>query len=165
MLHAFAAPLCGEPWHLSSKCTPLTTSLGVASRSLTTKRADVPPVKRPRPAKAAGSTLKAATRLRPLATSAHVLPDGYVRPALYDERTPIPRCEAYPSVHHAESFPWLLSAERQRVPMDDLDALAEGSRTGAAEQLVPLAARRRLAHALNMRIARSALGAAAMDGV
>ncbi|KAJ2712774.1 hypothetical protein H4R19_002582 [Coemansia spiralis] len=71
----------------------------------------------------------------------------------------------YPVKYHAGSFPWLLSAERQRVPMDDLDVHAGGASAGPAEQLLPLAARRRLAHTLNMHIARGALGAAAMDGV
>ncbi|KAJ2715289.1 hypothetical protein H4R19_001286, partial [Coemansia spiralis] len=165
MFYALAAPLSGGPGAISSKWALLTTSIGTASRSLTTKKPDVPVLKGQRPAKAAGGTLKAAACPRPLATSARVLPDGYIRPALYDEKTPIPRCGAYSYTHHAGTFPWLLSAERQRVPMDDLDVHAGGASAGPAEQLLPLAARRRLAHTLNMHIARGALGAAAMDGI
>ncbi|KAJ1718181.1 hypothetical protein LPJ61_006773, partial [Coemansia biformis] len=119
MLHALAAPLCGGSYAVSpftSKWVLLTTSVGAATRSLTTKQRAAPPAgKSQRSAKAAASP-------RPLATSAQILPDGYVRPALYDENTPIPRCEAHPFTYHMGNFPWLLSAERQRVPMDDMDA-------------------------------------------
>ncbi|KAJ2362036.1 hypothetical protein H4S02_006883 [Coemansia sp. RSA 2611] len=84
----------------------------------------------------------------------------------------------YPAKYHAGSFPWLLSAERQRTPMEDLetsallhaediqqDAGAGDGTVSAATQLLPLAARRQLAYSLNMRIARAALGTSAMDGV
>ncbi|KAJ2848075.1 hypothetical protein IWW36_003509, partial [Coemansia brasiliensis] len=78
----------------------------------------------------------------------------------------------YPAKYHGGSFPWLLSAERQRIPMEDLEAHAAVHEEGpsncamaVAVQLMPLVARRRLAHTLNMRIAQAALGASAMDGV
>ncbi|KAJ2674512.1 hypothetical protein IWW42_001682 [Coemansia sp. RSA 1085] len=72
----------------------------------------------------------------------------------------------YPAKYHGGSFPWLLSAERQRTPMEDLDAHAQSNcAMAAAVQLMPLAARRRLAHSLNMRIAQAALGTSAIDGV
>ncbi|PIA16681.1 hypothetical protein COEREDRAFT_86767 [Coemansia reversa NRRL 1564] len=94
------------------------------------------------------------------------------------EAAKIRRDFGYPAKYHAGSFPWLLSAERQRIPMEDLDAsilsavnsvqhgASFGDRiVGASTQFFPLAARRRLAHTLNMRIARAALGTAAMDSV
>ncbi|KAJ1724371.1 hypothetical protein LPJ53_001387, partial [Coemansia erecta] len=133
---------------------------------------------------ASGGKLKEATKPRRLATSARIWPDGFVRPALYDENTPIPRCEAYPTSYFTGSFPWLLSAERQRIPMSDLDdakpagnGLASSScrsiaGKGAQDgddmlagfvQWLPIAARRRLAHSLNTYIARQALGQQAMD--
>ncbi|KAJ2887363.1 hypothetical protein IWW38_005157, partial [Coemansia aciculifera] len=77
-------------------------------------------------------------------------------------------------------FPWLLSAERQRVPADDLDVHASAvpedeshwasvcTGSGLVNHVLhfaPLPVRRRLAHELNMRIARTALGGSAMDGV
>ncbi|KAJ2580817.1 hypothetical protein GGH95_002392 [Coemansia sp. RSA 1836] len=88
--------------------------------------------------------------------------------------------ETYPATYHMGLFPWLLSAERQRVPADDLEAHApaasesshQWASTCADSGLVnhvllfaPLPVRRRLAHELNMHIARAALGAPAMDGV
>ncbi|KAJ2079572.1 hypothetical protein H4R24_003690 [Coemansia sp. RSA 988] len=84
----------------------------------------------------------------------------------------------YPAKYHVGSFPWLLSAERQRTPMEDLDTNSSSAAdsdehdvgfgdgvVNASTQLLPLAARKSLAHSLNMRIARAALGTAAMDGV
>ncbi|KAJ2349996.1 hypothetical protein GGF43_004340 [Coemansia sp. RSA 2618] len=84
----------------------------------------------------------------------------------------------YPVKYHGGSFPWLLSAERQRTPMEDLETSAllhtediqqnAGAGDGivsAAAQLLPLAARRSLSYSLNMRVARAVLGAAAMDAV
>ncbi|KAJ1937668.1 hypothetical protein GGF37_005110, partial [Kickxella alabastrina] len=66
-----------------------------------------------------------------------------------------------------DCFPWLLSAERQRVPMCDLETTgaAAGSSGSSIVKWLPLAARRRLAHALNLRIAERALGLHAMDSV
>ncbi|KAJ1846122.1 hypothetical protein LPJ73_004630, partial [Coemansia sp. RSA 2703] len=100
--------------------------------------------------------------------------------------TPIPRCEAYPTSYFTGSFPWLLSAERQRIPMSDLEDTkptsgnmatsncksvdAKRARDGDAvlarfAQWLPIAVRRRLAHTLNTYIARQALGQQAMDEV
>ncbi|KAJ2827942.1 hypothetical protein GGI24_002529, partial [Coemansia furcata] len=87
--------------------------------------------------------------------------------------------EAYPATYHMGLFPWLLSAERQRVPADDLEVHAASAHEehwksacvgggGIVEQVLcyaPLAVRRRLAHELNMHIARAALGAQAIDDV
>ncbi|KAJ2027951.1 hypothetical protein GGI08_007641 [Coemansia sp. S2] len=83
--------------------------------------------------------------------------------------------EAYPATYHMGLFPWLLSAERQRVPADDLDVHAaheehwkSSCEGGVIEQVLsyaPLPVRRRLAHELNMHIARAALGTPAMDDV
>ncbi|KAJ1746116.1 hypothetical protein LPJ58_005829 [Coemansia sp. RSA 1591] len=84
----------------------------------------------------------------------------------------------YPAKYHGGSFPWLLSAERQRTPMEDLETSAllhakdirqnagigDGA-VSAAVGVLPLLARRTLAYTLNMRVARAALGAAAMDSV
>ncbi|KAJ1647908.1 hypothetical protein LPJ64_000794, partial [Coemansia asiatica] len=133
------------------------------------------PVQAAKPANA--SKLKQATKPRRLATSARVWPDGFVKPALYDEDTPIPRCETYPTSYHMGLFPWLLSAERQRIPMEDLEvstgcqsneslvnedhqtiAARSNGFMAAAAQWLPLSARRRLAHKLNMHIARRVLG-------
>lgn len=142
--------------------------------------------------KASSTPLKdTVAKPRRLVTSARILPDGYIKPALYDENTPIPRCESCSaSTYHTGVFPWLLSAERQRVPLDDLQNLSVikssttsaaescdhqqnvsyndnlvSAVTGAAAQLVPLAGRRQLAHMLNMRIARGALGEQALEDV
>ncbi|KAJ2744560.1 hypothetical protein GGI20_002877 [Coemansia sp. BCRC 34301] len=84
----------------------------------------------------------------------------------------------YPAPYHMGLFPWLLSAERQRVPADDLDAHASAAQEGKHHwastgsrlashviHLAPLPVRRRLAHELNMHIARAALGGPAIDGV
>ncbi|KAJ2492497.1 hypothetical protein IWW37_001402 [Coemansia sp. RSA 2050] len=76
-------------------------------------------------------------------------------------------------------FPWLLSAERQRIPADDLEVHAASAHDehwkracvgggGAVEKILryaPLPVRRRLAHGLNMHIARAALGTQAIDDV
>ncbi|KAJ1956799.1 hypothetical protein GGI12_005209, partial [Dipsacomyces acuminosporus] len=121
---------------------------------------------------------------RRLATSARILPDGFVRPALYDEHTPIPRCESYPTTYHASFFPWLLSAERQRIPYDDLQGLraGTGSYTNSSSSssshsyssstvleavagCLPRSVRRYLAHSLNMHIAARALGSQAIEDV
>ncbi|KAJ2629908.1 hypothetical protein H4R22_003041 [Coemansia sp. RSA 1290] len=163
MLRALSASYHGGS-PLVYKCPLTNSTVGTASRTLTTKKSDAAVVKS-QASKAATSTLKSG-KARRLVTSAQILPEGYVKPALYDENTPIPRCEAYPSTYHMGSFPWLLSAERQRTPMEDLDAHAQSNcAMAAAVQLMPLAARRRLAHTLNMRIAQAALGASAIDGV
>ncbi|KAI9506209.1 hypothetical protein GGI26_000399 [Coemansia sp. RSA 1358] len=73
----------------------------------------------------------------------------------------------YPAKYHAGSFPWLLSAERQRIPVDDLDdtptTCTGSSLTTAAMRCLPLPARRHIAHTLNLRIARAALGQHAID--
>ncbi|KAJ2266666.1 hypothetical protein EV176_005519 [Coemansia sp. RSA 451] len=169
MLRALSAS-CHSP--LGCKWSFANSTVGT-SRSITTKKSEAVKVQG---TKTVANPLKA--KQRRLVTSAQVLPDGYVKPALYDEHTPIPRCEAYPSTYHMGSFPWLLSAERQRTPMEDLEPAAVHSedfalqRTNAADSavsaaagLLPLAARRHLAHALNMRIAQTALGSAAVDGV
>ncbi|KAJ2538806.1 hypothetical protein EV175_006418, partial [Coemansia sp. RSA 1933] len=37
----------------------------------------------------------------------------------------------YPEKYHAGSFPWLLSAERQRTPMDDLDGTTDAGTNSA----------------------------------
>ncbi|KAJ2158504.1 hypothetical protein GGF46_003718 [Coemansia sp. RSA 552] len=74
----------------------------------------------------------------------------------------------YPAKYHAGSFPWLLSAERQRTPVEDFGSHAGNIHQPAvdiAAQFLPQAARQRLAHALNMRIARAALGPAAVDDI
>ncbi|KAJ2158506.1 hypothetical protein GGF46_003720 [Coemansia sp. RSA 552] len=176
MLRVLSAPSHGSGLALSR--WPLANGAATGPcRSLTTKKSGATVVKSRR-SKTAANSLKAAANPRALVTSAQILPDGFVKPALYDENTPIPRCEAYPSTYHMGSFPWLLSAERQRTPVADLDAPAalhsDGSqpqRVGtdsaisAASQLLPRAARHRLAHALNMRIARAALGPAAVDDI
>ncbi|KAJ2884700.1 hypothetical protein H4R27_001910 [Coemansia aciculifera] len=85
--------------------------------------------------------------------------------------------EAYPATYHMGLFPWLLSAERQRVPADDLEVHAaheehwksacvgEGGLVEQVLRYAPLPVRRRLAHELNMYIARAALGTQAMDDV
>ncbi|KAJ1720596.1 hypothetical protein LPJ53_004801, partial [Coemansia erecta] len=85
--------------------------------------------------------------------------------AIYSE-TAIRREFGYPIEYHAGSFPWLLSAERQRVPVNDLAAHADAdgnARLRGFVQWLPIAARRRLAHSLNTYIARQALGQQAMD--
>ncbi|KAJ2720880.1 hypothetical protein GGI07_004325 [Coemansia sp. Benny D115] len=73
----------------------------------------------------------------------------------------------YPVAYHAGSFPWLLSAERQRTPIDDQDThhvqLAEP--LGTVLQMLPMPMRRSLAHSLNLRIAQQALGMRALDEV
>ncbi|KAJ2780310.1 hypothetical protein GGI15_003582, partial [Coemansia interrupta] len=87
--------------------------------------------------------------------------------ALYSE-TAIRRDFGYPIEYHAGSFPWLLSAERQRIPVNDLAAHAGAdgnARLRGFVQWLPIAARRRLAHSLNTYIARQALGPQAMDEV
>ncbi|KAJ1823215.1 hypothetical protein H4S02_007841 [Coemansia sp. RSA 2611] len=90
-----------------------------------------------------------------------------------------PQHEAYPATYHMGLFPWLLSAERQRIPADDLEVHAASAQDehwkracigggGAAEKVLryaPLPVRRRLAHELNMHIARAALGSQAIDDV
>ncbi|KAJ2389094.1 hypothetical protein GGI05_003601, partial [Coemansia sp. RSA 2603] len=80
--------------------------------------------------------------------------------------TEIRRDFGYPIEYHAGSFPWLLSAERQRIPVNDLAAHTNvdgNARLRGFVQWLPIAARRRLAHTLNTYIARQALGQQAMD--
>ncbi|KAJ2719948.1 hypothetical protein GGI07_004913 [Coemansia sp. Benny D115] len=174
-----------------------------ASRLLTTTKGDVTnariaiaasstnpprpvqPIGTSRPAaNSKGNKLKEATKPRRLATSARILPDGFVKPALYDENTPIPRCESYPTSYHMVLFPWLLSAERQRTPMQDLNSSVVNSTSeqsvdknsrcadasqpgllGLVVQMLPMPMRRSLAHSLNLRIAQQALGMRALDEV
>ncbi|KAJ1866424.1 hypothetical protein LPJ78_001889, partial [Coemansia sp. RSA 989] len=124
MLRALSASYHGGS-PLVYKCPLTNSTVGTASRTLTTKKSDAAVVKS-QASKAATSTLKSG-KARRLVTSAQILPEGYVKPALYDENTPIPRCEAYPSTYHMGSFPWLLSAERQRTPMEDLEAHAQSN--------------------------------------
>ncbi|KAJ1931031.1 hypothetical protein EC988_009926, partial [Linderina pennispora] len=97
----------------------------------------------------------ALSKSRRLVTSARILPGGFERPALYDCHTKIPRCEPYPTTHHGGQFPWLLSAERQRIPEDDLE--------GAS--IVPWGVRQTLAHSLNEWVAQMVLGKQALDDV
>ncbi|KAJ2887521.1 hypothetical protein FB639_001256, partial [Coemansia asiatica] len=59
--------------------------------------------------------------------------------------TAIRRDFGYPIEYHAGSFPWLLSAERQRTPIDDLSIPVVSSSSGilnSAAQWLPLSARR-----------------------
>ncbi|KAJ1795776.1 hypothetical protein LPJ59_004152, partial [Coemansia sp. RSA 2399] len=114
-----------------------------------------------KPASSSSVTVtKGAVKKRRFVTSARILPDGFVRPALYDEDTPIPRCESYPpTTYYMELFPWLLSAQRQRTPIDDLDGTTDtGTNSSclasAAMHILPLPARRSLAQTLNLQIAR-----------
>ncbi|KAJ2236610.1 hypothetical protein IWW45_001662 [Coemansia sp. RSA 485] len=80
--------------------------------------------------------------------------------------TTIRREFGYPIEYHAGSFPWLLSAERQRVPLDDLSMHTDNSELlNTAAQWLPLSARRRLAHKLNMHMARRVLGDQAIASV
>ncbi|KAJ2212501.1 hypothetical protein EV179_004617 [Coemansia sp. RSA 487] len=74
----------------------------------------------------------------------------------------------YPVKYHVGSFPWLLSAERQRTPMDDLDGTTDTGTNAsclasAAMRCLPLSTRHGLAQTLNLHIARSALGQRALD--
>ncbi|KAJ1767528.1 hypothetical protein LPJ74_005308, partial [Coemansia sp. RSA 1843] len=73
-----------------------------AIRSLSTEKTDTSKVagddtrqkKQPPAVKSTGTPVivtKGATKKRRFVTSARILPDGFVRPALYDEGTPIPR--------------------------------------------------------------------------
>ncbi|KAJ1888005.1 hypothetical protein LPJ66_008797, partial [Kickxella alabastrina] len=85
---------------------------------------------------------------------------------LYGTETAIRQDFGYPAEYHAGSFPWLLSAERQRVPVDDLCTHAsDPGLLTTTIQWLPLAARRKLAHTLNLRIAERTLGSHAMDSV
>ncbi|KAJ2467535.1 hypothetical protein GGI02_004003 [Coemansia sp. RSA 2322] len=124
-----------------------------------------------------GDGMGATAKCHRFVSSAHVPSIGASSRSQHSEGTPASRPEAYPGTYHMGLFPWLLSAERQRIPADDLDAHASdilsadaathGSR-GAIGQVLrcaPLPIRRRLAHGLNMHIARAALGAQAMDDV
>ncbi|KAJ2537932.1 hypothetical protein EV175_006575, partial [Coemansia sp. RSA 1933] len=149
-------------------------------RSLSTEKTDPPkvagedarhkkqPVAKPT-ADVSVTVSKSAVKKRRFVTSARILPDGFVRPALYDQETPIPRCESYPPMtYYMEVFPWLLSAQRQRTPMDDLDGTTDAGTNSAclasaAMRCLPVAARRSLAQTLNVHIARSALGQRALD--
>ncbi|KAJ2700729.1 hypothetical protein FB645_004903, partial [Coemansia sp. IMI 203386] len=161
-------------------CRSLVTTKSEMTSSSVAKNASRP-VQASKPSNA--GELKQAAKPRRLATSARVWPDGFVKPALYDEHTPIPRCEAYPTSYHMGLFPWLLSAERQRIPMSDLEASkSSGSSSlmshdrqtfsvkgsefmSAAAQWLPLSARRHLAHKLNMHMARRVLGDQAIVSV
>ncbi|KAJ2609521.1 hypothetical protein H4S08_004009, partial [Coemansia sp. RSA 1365] len=88
MLRALAVPSHGSGL-FQCKWPQLSANVGATSRSLTTKKSDVSVTKGQLAAKATGS-IKASAKSRPLATSAQILPDGFVKPALYDESTPIP---------------------------------------------------------------------------
>ncbi|KAI8324260.1 hypothetical protein GQ54DRAFT_309356, partial [Martensiomyces pterosporus] len=81
----------------------------------------------------------------------------------------------YPAMYHAGLFPWLLSAERQRIPYDDVELQRAAACTNAAlapvpslsshprgvdgvflenaARCLPSPVRRYLAHLLNMHIA------------
>ncbi|KAJ2659150.1 hypothetical protein IWW48_003683, partial [Coemansia sp. RSA 1200] len=132
---------------LRSLCTEKTDSAKAVAENANHKK---------QPAVNAASTssaivTKSAVKKRRFVTSARILPDGFVRPALYDEDTPIPRCESYPpTTHFMEVFPWLLSAQRQRTPMDDLGGTTDVGTNApclasAAMRFLPLSARRSLA--------------------
>ncbi|KAJ1953396.1 hypothetical protein EC988_003019 [Linderina pennispora] len=110
-----------------------------------------------------------STRRRILAVTvanAHPHPRRLTKHPAYDTpaagtttaAAPIALSDPYPAVYHAGSFPWLLSAERQRIPLDPLA-------TGGREASLPMAARRYLSRALNRQIALAALGAQAMEDI
>ncbi|KAI8324263.1 hypothetical protein GQ54DRAFT_309359, partial [Martensiomyces pterosporus] len=176
---------------LSSKWLQAKVSSAVTGRALTTKCKDSSSpmaATKQKPQMQAGTGLSGiAANPRRLVTSARILPDGFVRPALYDEHTPIPRCESCPTTYHAGLFPWLLSAERQRIPYDDLELQRAAACTNAALAPVPSLSshprgvdgvflenaagclpspvRRYLAHLLNMHIATRALGPQAVQDI